>query len=260
MESYPRELTPQSRPYDPLQIVEATQLIVCRREDNARKYTDVYVAGVYGGIATAYAVGCPLRCIFCWVDDSREYPKRHGRFYTPSDLVDALLGVAQKKNLRKARISGSEPTLCKGHLLSVLPLVEESLFDSFMLETNGMLFGVDSDYTRQVAQFEKVHVRLSLKAATPKGFQQRTGCRGDAVEIPFQAIQHLIEAEASFHVAAMTDPRLMPQVEREALIARLLEIDETLARNLEEERCDPYKTTIRRLNAAGIDSTVFFQN
>ena len=40
----------------------------------------------------------------------------------------------------------------------------------------------------------------------------------------------------------------------------IIEIDETLARDLEEERCDPYKATLRRLNAAGIDSTVFFQN
>ncbi|MFX0168908.1 MAG: radical SAM protein [Candidatus Hodarchaeota archaeon] len=258
MESYPRMVTPSSAPYDPLELAEATKQIVCRSEGCARKYTAVYVAGVYGGIATAYAVGCPLRCIFCWVDDSREYPERRGRFYAPDALVDALWDAGRKKGIRKARISGAEPTLCKKHLLAVLPLVEESPFESFMLETNGMLFGMDSDYTRRVAQFEKVHVRLSLKAATPTGFQQRTGARGEAVEVPFQAIHHLIEAEASFHVAAMTDPRLMPPAEREILITRLLEIDEALVRNLEEERCDPYKATIRRLNAAGIKAARFF--
>ncbi len=258
MESFPRLITPSSAPYDPVDLAKATQDNVCRRTDQARKYTAVYVAGVYGGIATAYAVGCPLRCIFCWVDDSREYPERRGRFYTPDELVDALWNVVREGNIRKARISGAEPTLCKAHLLAVLPLVEESLFESFMLETNGVLFGADADYAQQMARFEKVHVRVSLKAATPEGFQQRTGARGEAVDLPFQAIQHLLQAKASFHVAAMTDPRLMPATERELLISRLADLDMRLVENLEEERCDPYKGTVRRLEAAGVDVTSFF--
>ncbi|MFX0078545.1 MAG: radical SAM protein [Candidatus Hermodarchaeota archaeon] len=258
MDRFPREITPSSAPYDPVELAEATQKVVCRLEDKARKYTNVYVAGVYGGIATAYAVGCPLRCIFCWVDDSREYPERRGRFYSPEALVNALWDVVRKGYIRKARISGAEPTLCKAHLLAVLPLIEASLFESFMLETNGVLFGVDADYAQQVTQFEKVHVRLSLKAATPEGFQQRTGARGESVELPFQGIRHLLQAEASFHVAAMTDPRLMPAAERELLILRLADLDMRLVKNLEEERCDPYKGTIRRLESAGINLTSFF--
>ena len=258
MERFPREVTPSSAPYDPLELAEVTQEVVCRPEDRARKYTSVYVAGVYGGIATAYAVGCPLRCIFCWVDDSREYPERRGRFYTPEDLVKALWDAVREGYIRKARISGAEPTLCKAHMLAVLPLIEESLFESFMLETNGVLFGVDADYARQVARYEKVHVRLSLKAATPEGFQKRTGARGDTVDIPFQAIRNLMQAKASFHVAAMTDPRLMPADERELLISRLTDLDMRLVDNLEEERCDPYKGTIRRLETAGVDPKTFF--
>lgn len=258
MASYPRMITPSSVPFDSLQVAEATRKMVCRAEDGARKYTAVYVAGVYGGIATAYAVGCPLRCIFCWVDDSRDYPDQRGRFYTSDALVDALWAAVRKGGVRKARISGAEPTLCKAHLLAVLPLIEDSLFDSFMLETNGVLFGADPDYVRQVARFEKVHVRLSLKAATPEGFQQRTGALGDAVELPFQAIRYLLEAKAPFHVAAMTDPRLMPPSERVILIQRLATIDATLVDDLEEERCDPYKATRRRLAAAGVDVDAFF--
>ncbi|MFW9985930.1 MAG: hypothetical protein ACFFDJ_05170, partial [Candidatus Odinarchaeota archaeon] len=125
-------------------------------------------------------------------------------------------------------------------------------------ETNGILFGTDPDYAVQVGQFEKVHIRLSLKAATPEGFQQRTGAQGETVELPFQAIENLIQAKASFHVAAMTDPRLMPPTERAVLISRLEDFGVTLAGNLEEERCDPYKATIRRLKAAGIDVKTFF--
>ncbi len=259
MESYPRMITPSSVPYDPTLLAEATQSIVCRHEGCARKYTDVYVAGVYGGIATAYAVGCPLRCIFCWVDDSREYPERRGQFYTPKALVNALSEAGRDRNIRKARISGAEPTLCKAHLLAVLPLIEDSRFASFMLETNGILLGNDADYARRIAQFKKVHVRLSLKAATPKGFQTRTGAVGEAVDLPFQAIEHLLKAKARFHVAAMTDPRLMSAEERELLITRLADLDMQLVEQLEEERCDPYKTTIRRLESAGVNVKRFFQ-
>ena len=258
MTEYPRCLSPASPPFDPLQLAELTQRLVSRDRDAARKYTEVYVVGVYGGIATAYAVGCPLRCIFCWVDDSREYPEHRGRFYTPSALVAALEAAAQTKRIRKARISGAEPTLCKAHLLQVLPLIEASLFDSFILETNGILFGADPDYVRQVAQFEKVYIRVSLKAGTPDGFRRRTGAVGDSYRLPYQAIRHLLEAHARFHVAAMTDSRLMPPEERRQLVHLLGELDPRLAAELEEEVCDPYRATKRRLAAAGIDVAGFF--
>ena len=120
MEEFPRLITPSIQPYNPLQLTSVTQRLVCRSEDAARKYTNIYVAGVYGGIATAYAVGCNFRCTFCWVDDSREYPESRGQFYTPKKLIDVLLEAAKRRNVRKARISGSEPTLCKVHLLKVL--------------------------------------------------------------------------------------------------------------------------------------------
>lgn len=56
---------------------------------------------------------------------------------------------------------------------------------------------------------------------------------------------------ADFHVAAMTDPRLMPEAERAALLARLRRTGYTGW--LEEERCDAYRSTVRRLRAAGWD-------
>jgi uncharacterized Fe-S cluster-containing radical SAM superfamily protein len=258
MADYIRCVTPASAPFDPLQLAEITQRLVCRASDAARKYTEVYVVGVYGGIATAYAVGCPLRCIFCWVDDSREYPEHRGRFYTPRALVAALEAVAQPKGIRKARISGAEPTLCRAHLLQVLPLIEASSFETFILETNGILLGADSDYVRHVAQFEKVYIRVSLKAGTPEGFQRRTGAVGDSYRLPYRAIQHLLEAGARFHVAAMTDSRLMPPNERSHLVRLLAELSPPLVAELEEEVCDPYRATQRRLAAAGIDVKRFF--
>jgi uncharacterized Fe-S cluster-containing radical SAM superfamily protein len=257
-EEFPRVVTPRSKPYDPLKLARATQRLVCRLEDSARKYTNIYLAGVYGGIATAYAVGCPIRCIFCWVDDSRDYPETRGRFFTPEALVNALLEVAKRKGTAKARISGAEPTLCKRHLLEVLPLIDTSSLDTFMLETNGILFGTDLDYVKQIAQFDKVHIRISIKAATPEGFEKRTGAKAETYLLPFRAIENLLEANASFHVAAMTDPRLMSRSERAQLIKMLTDFSPRLVRGLEEEVCDPYPATARRLEAAGVDTLAFF--
>ena len=45
--------------------------------------------------------------------------------------------------------------------------------------------------------------------------------QGEYWELPFRAIEHLMAAGISFHVAAMTDPRLMPAEERRNLMCRL---------------------------------------
>jgi len=259
MDNYPRMVTPSTPPFDPLKLAEATRRVACRSKDRARKYTSIYLAGVYRGIATAYAVGCPLRCIFCWVDDSREYPERRGRFYTPGQVLEELLRVARRAGINRARVSGAEPTLCPDHLLELLSLVEDSPLKLFILETNGVILGADPEYAKRLADYEKVHIRLSLKAATPEGFRRRTGASPDSYLLPFKAIGHLLEAGASFHVAAMTDPRLMPPEERSLLLRRLKQLHPELAANLEEEVCDPYPATMVRLAAAGVDAKAFFR-
>lgn len=59
------------------------------------------------------------------------------------------------------------------------------------------------------------------------------------------------EAKVSFHVAAMSDPRLMPSSERGAMLRRLKESGYKGC--LEEEVCDPYRTSIARLREAGFE-------
>ncbi len=258
IEAFPTLVTPNTPPFDQFELVREAKRHVCRVSGAARKYTSFYVAGVYGGIATAYALGCSLRCIFCWSDSRDHQIGRRVSYYSPNQVVEELWGAARKKNVRKARISGAEPTLCKAHLLQLLPLIDDSGFESFMLETNGTLFGADPDYVQEVAQYNKVHIRVGLKAGSPAGYQRRTGAFGDGFKLPFQAIKHLLDAEASFHVAAMTDPRLMSAKERTLLIERLTELSPQLARNLEEETCDRYPSTQRRLEAAGVDAIDFF--
>ncbi len=59
------------------------------------------------------------------------------------------------------------------------------------------------------------------------------------------------KASVSFHVAARTDPRLMPSSEREDMLRRLKESG--YKEYLEEEVCDPYRTSIARLKEAGFE-------
>jgi len=252
--SYPRFVTPDFKPYDPVELVKETEKIVTRKGPHGleRKYEAFYATGVYGGIATGYCIGCCLRCVFCWVSWGRDFPERYGEFHSPQKAFENLKKAAHKYGVNKLRISGAEPTLGKEHLLGLLEHVEQSEFPLFILETNGVLFGIDKDYVRRISKFTKAHVRVSLKAGTPEAFAKKTGAKPEAFEIPFQAIRNLLDYNVSFHVAAMSaDPRITTPKERESLIRKLMEIDPALLLNLEEEVVDGYDTTLARLKFAG---------
>ncbi|MGQ9570148.1 MAG: radical SAM protein [Thermodesulfovibrionales bacterium] len=244
---YPGCLRPGFEPFEPLDLASWTEEIVCK--DSMRKYTDFYCTGVYGGISTGYAIGCCLRCIFCWVDFSREFPEKSGRFYSTDGAFEELLRNAKKKNIKKMRISGGEPTLCQGHLLGLLNLISGTDY-LFILETNGILFGADEGYVEKLTKYKNIHVRVSLKAGTPEGFQRRTGSIGDFYELPYNAIRYLMKAKVPFHVAAMSDQRLMSSEEKIAMLNKLNKIG--YKDYLEEEVCDPYPHTIQRLKKAGM--------
>jgi len=265
MKAYPRFITPLSEAFDPLELARETEKIVTRDgpEGLERKYVGIYSAPVYRGIATGYAAGCCLRCIYCWSNWSRDFPEKFGSFYSPQEVAERLFEAAEKGitapgwehfrhlKVEKLRLSGCEPTLGKQHLLSVLRYVSVSKYRLFILETNGMLLGADRDYVKKLAEFkEKLYVRVSFKAATPEGLTQRTGAIGKYHELPFDALQYLLNEGVYARAAAMTDPRVMAQQERQLLLDKLHKIHPLLAKNLEEEQIDSYATTIARLRAA----------
>ena len=245
--AYPGYLKKGFQSYDPIELMRLTEDKVCRGK--ARKYTDFYCVGVYGGISIGYLVGCCLRCVFCWVE-SRDFPDRYGQFYTPDEVAGRLIANARKRQVSKLRISGGEPTLGKEHLLRVLDRVDGHGF-TFILETNGVPLGHDPDYAWALAKYRDVHVRVSLKAGSAAGFEARTGARGEYWELPLRAIERLMTAGISFHAAAMTDPRLMPAEERRGLVCRLREMG--YKDYFEQEQCDLYKTSVLRLRAAGFE-------
>ena len=253
-ETYQQYLEPGFIPFDLLELAKETEKIVCRGD--RRKYTKFRCVGAYGGIATGFTCGCCLRCIFCWVHWSRDFPEKHGRFYCPADAFNQISEIALKARVSQLRVSGAEPTLGKSHLLGLLEKVENSPFQSFILETNGILLGADPDYARQIARFKKVHTRVSMKAGTPQAFTRKTGAVAESFELPFQGVTNLIQAGASFHVATMTaDLRIVDKHERQSLLDRLESIHPALVRNLEEEVVDPYPITLERLRHAGFELT-----
>lgn len=266
MKPYQRFLTPGFQPFDPIELARETERITTRQgsEGLERKYAGVYSAPVYGGIATGYAVGCCLRCIYCWTNWSRDYPERFGGFYSPRELAQSLFKAAEEGitapgwerfrhlKVEKLRISGCEPTLAKEHLLDVLRHVMTSNYSLFILETNGVLLGYDRSYVKQLAEFrDKLYVRVSFKAATPESFTMRTGAIGESYELPFKALRFLVDEGIYSRAAAMTDPNVMAEEERRILINMLDEIDPSAnySATLEEEQIDGYDTTIKRLRA-----------
>ncbi len=244
--SYPGMIDKDTTPFNPIRLQRLTEAIVGR--GNKRRYTHFYCTGVYGGISTGYTVGCCLRCIFCWVDLNRDAPFDAGLFYSSEEVLDRLVTNAQKSRVKKLRISGGEPTLCPEHLLPLLRLIGKTDY-AFILETNGMLFGNDEAYVKKLKESKNIHVRISLKAGTDKGFEERTGAQKEFFWFPFQAIRHLQRHKVTFHVACMSDERLMPREEKRELVKHL----STIGYNgyLEEERCDPYDTAIIRLEKVG---------
>lgn len=266
MTVYQRFLMPKFKPFDPLDLARETEKIVTRegKEGLERKYVGIYSAPVYRGIATGYAAGCCLRCIYCWANWSRDFPEKFGEFYSPREVAQRLFRAAERgitspgwerfKHLKveKLRLSGCEPTLGKEHLLGVLNYVKDSKYKLFILETNGILFGADRDYVKKLGEFrEKLYVRISFKAAQPDAFTQRTGAIGKYYELPFKALAYLLDEGIYARAAAMTDPAVMPEEERKILIEKLNDIDPkaNYSSTLEEERIDRYDTTLQRLKA-----------
>jgi len=183
------------------------------------------------------------------VEWSRDFPESHGKFFTPQQVFQNLLLKAKKKRVSKLRISGGEPTICKDHLLQVLEFVRSTDY-LFMLETNGILLGHDQNYAKELDRFSRnLHVRVSLKAGTAEGFQRRTGAVGKFYELPYLAVKNLAQTNLEFHVACMSDPRVMPKEERVAMLQKLKEVG--YHGYLEEEYCDPYPTSVVRLEKAG---------
>ncbi|HPN24980.1 MAG TPA: radical SAM protein [Syntrophales bacterium] len=233
--------------YDPVRKAEETLRVVCRGD--SRKYYRFRAARFYGGIATADCVGCCLRCLFCWAWDEAVTPGTSGQFCSPAEVSGKLLGIARKKDFRRLRISGNEPTLARGHLIRVLEHIPPRY--EFILETNGILIGNDPSYARDLARFPSLLVRVSLKGMNEEEFSRLTGAEPGAFLLQIKALENLIEAGARAYPAVMASFSTAENVRKLQKRLAAVGFDE-----MEVEELVLYGNAEKRLRKAGINDTV----
>ncbi len=234
--------------FDPLVLTGETERIVVKGE--LRKYYRKARGGKwYGGIASAYCCGCNLRCVFCWSGFPRDNPDKIGYFYSPEQVHSQLEAVASKRGYNQIRITGNEPTIGKDHLFGILELADKSNF-RFILETNGILIGTDRNYAEQLSKFKNLHVRVSLKATSPREFSRLTGAIPKAFDLQLEALKNLLNAEVSFHPAIMVSFSSTTGIQQ--LKHKLQTFDQNLTDSLEEEYAILYPPVVERLKKASI--------
>ncbi len=234
--------------YDPLKLSRIVERKVTREslEGQLRRYYRFRRSRFYGGIYTADAVGCNLRCIFCW---SYKYVTNldSGEFYSPREVADILIRGARNYGLGKVRISGAEPTIGKEHLISLLNEMEGKDL-TFILETNAILLS-DESYAREVAR-DYVHVRVSLKGTSPRIFHMITGAKEEGFFLQLKGIENLVRAGANMHVSAVIS--FSSEDEVRSLLRRIQEIEPSLLGSFEPEVVILYNDVRRRLKKSGI--------
>jgi len=227
--------------YEPLELSKKTENIVTN--GSMKKYYRFRPTRFYGGIATADVVGCNLRCKFCWSGNSVWNAKNIGRFYSPEDVAETLLDIAEAKGYHQIRISGGEPTIGKNHLINLLENIHPDLL--FILETNGILLGADETYVEDLSQFRNLHIRVCVKGIDSEEFSLLTGAES-GYEYQMKSLEHLRESKVSYNIALVSTRR-----NRQPFHDRLMEMG--LGKiMLEEEEIKLYPQVRNRLQKEGL--------
>ena len=229
--------------YDPIALAAATEKVVVR--GNQRKYVQLGKRlRFYGGSISATEVGCNLRRKFCFSDKPVWKPGRVGRFYTPQAVFDGLDRAAQKYNTKIISASASEGTIGQQHLMELLALVDQSEY-TYVLETNGMILGTDSQYVRALKRFKNLHVRVSMKGCSSEEFHKLTGAKKSAYDLPFKALEMLIQEGISCNAClsvSFSDDEAIEVAKR-----RLYELWPGLLKSLELEKIKLFPKVRQRL-------------
>jgi len=224
-------------------------------KNESRLYHKFRPAPYYGGIATADAVGCSFLCAYCWNYFRNENPAAQGRFQEPRDVAWHLLDIAQRKNFRRFRVTGSEPILGEaslGHVVQVIRMISDERPDSlFILETNGLMLGHRREFV-QALKFPNLAIRVCLKGTDPESFARVTGSRADFFEVPLAGLRALQEADIEAWPALMEDLFSSEQVRSfQALLAK-----QGVRGDLELESLEPYPYVIKNLQQRNIQLVV----
>ncbi|MCC6041394.1 MAG: radical SAM protein [Desulfurococcaceae archaeon] len=177
---------------DPFKLAEVVERAVTRRVSGVqeRRYYRFRGGRWYGGIATGDVVGCNLRCKFCWSWRYSYYCDK-GWFESPRSVFNRISSIASQRGYRYLRLSGGEPTIGLDHVYELLELVEDTDF-VFILETNGLIIGRDTEVARRLASYSKLVVRVSFKGCTPEEFEYLSGADKSFYEYHFRALENLL--------------------------------------------------------------------
>ncbi|MGB9785382.1 MAG: radical SAM protein [Fervidicoccaceae archaeon] len=237
--------------YDPIALGKIIEEVVTRREGGSlyRKYYRFRGGRWYGGIATADAVGCNLKCKFCWSWRQRDSPRSYGEFYSPEAVAERLSLIAEEKGYSYVRISGGEPTLGFEHLLGVLRTFRDR-DKTFILETNGIYLGYSRELAQELSPFVNLHVRVSIKGCNSEEFFEITGARQEFFELQIRALENLLDAGVEAHPAVMMS--FSGEESCRELKERLGSIDPSLEESFEEEYVFLYPHVVELMNRHGI--------
>jgi uncharacterized Fe-S cluster-containing radical SAM superfamily protein len=185
--------------YSPIELSNKIEKIVIK--ENKKKYYRYRSARFYGGVSTADTVGCNLRCKFCWSGNSIWNADKTGKFYSPNEVAENLINIAELKRFNYLRISGGEPTIGKKHLIEVLEKINDNFL--FILETNGILLGLDKSYIEELSKFKNLHIRVCIKGADDKEFSFLTGA-SSGYEYQLKSLEYLSDTNIMFNVALVS--------------------------------------------------------
>jgi len=239
----------KGRGYDPIRLSEVVEKQVIRPtlKMPLRRYYRFRYSKHYGGIYTADAVGCNLRCVFCWSYRYITNPNL-GNFYSPEEVARKLVDGAAYYGVEKVRVSGAEPTIGREHLIALIDqLKHENVL--FILETNGILLSEEA-YAKRIANQDNVHVRISLKGGSPSTFHKITGACEEGFELQLEAIRNLARLDANFHVSAVVSFSTNDEIR--SLLLVLKDIKDSLVTTFEPELVVLYPKVLERLMKANL--------
>jgi len=238
--------------FNPILAAENLKNTVLKGE--MRKYYRLARGGRwYGGISTADCLGCNLRCIFCWSAKPRDEAEKIGKFYSPEEVAEELIKCARKNNYHLLRLSGNEPTIGKIHLLKLLEILSKEKY-LFILETNGTL--LDLDFIKDLKNFKKLHIRVSLKGTNREEFSNLTGAKAETFDLILENLKNLANFNLRFNLAVMLSFSKEENILN--LKENLKKISYKILENFEEEYVFLYPIVVERLRKANITPKVAY--
>jgi len=248
-------------PLDALELTRVAERLTL--SGNKRRYYRFRGDRWYGGVATGDVVGCNLRCVFCW-SRSRD-PTAPGKLYSPEQVAQRIASIAERRRFRQARLSGGEPTIgWWSHTRHVAKLLVRDYRLHFILETNGVLIGLDERIAEDIADIASegsLEVRVSIKGATPETFERITLVDRRYWEAQLEALENLVKA--GLKPGDEVYPAIVMSFDREEdirqLIKRIAAIHPALAQNIDPELVILYPHVRRRLEKIGIMPRKYFK-